>query len=128
MNNRELVAEWFRFADMDLNIAKNSLETMHPAPLEIICYHCQQAAEKFLKGLLISFGQEAEKVHDLTKLANNLRKFTEIPSDFPSMLNRLSLYGVRVRYPNEMFVDEAQTKMAIENAEKVKIWAESIAK
>ena len=44
-----LIDEWLRFANMDLDLAKHSFATMHPAPLEIICYHCQQAAEKFLK-------------------------------------------------------------------------------
>ncbi|WP_282433370.1 HEPN domain-containing protein [Desulfosporosinus sp. FKA] len=28
------------------------LLNMHPAPLEIICYHCQQSAEKYLKGYI----------------------------------------------------------------------------
>lgn len=42
--DKELVDEWFRFANMDLNTAKYLFENMHPAPLEIICYHCQQAA------------------------------------------------------------------------------------
>ncbi|WP_243103766.1 MULTISPECIES: HEPN domain-containing protein [unclassified Dehalobacter] len=26
-------------------------ETIHPKPLETVCYHCQQAAEKALSGI-----------------------------------------------------------------------------
>lgn len=124
--NNDLVAEWLKFADMDLQSAKTLLETMHPAPLEIVCYHCQQSAEKYLKSLLIHFGEEPDRTHDLTKLANTLRKYSEIPDDFPNLLNILTLYGVHVRYPNEVAVDEAQTKIAIINAEKVKSFAENI--
>ena len=46
-----IIDEWLRFANMDLDAAKFSFKTMHPAPLEIICFHCQQAAEKFLKSI-----------------------------------------------------------------------------
>lgn len=124
--DKELVNEWLRFAEMDLNCAKNLLETMHPKPLEIVCYHCQQSAEKYLKALLLYFGEEPEKTHDLTKLANDLRKYSDIPIDFPNLLNILTIYGVQARYPNEISVDEAQTKIALSNAEKVKQFVETI--
>ena len=123
--DKELVAEWLRFADMDLSIAKNSLETMHPAPLEIICYHCQQSAEKFLKGTIIAFEVEAEKTHDLSKLTGTLQKHTEVPEEIADFAERLTMYGVRTRYPNEISVDESQTKTAITHAEKIKQWSES---
>ena len=42
-----IIDEWLRFANMDLDAAKFSFKTMPPAPLEIICFHCQQAAEAF---------------------------------------------------------------------------------
>ena len=121
--DRELVHEWFRFANMDLDLAKHTLETMYPPPLEIICYHCQQAAEKFIKGVIISFG-----VHDLSKLLNTLVPLTDIPETFMESAERLTMFGVRIRYPNELPVDEAQTKLAIVQAEKIKNWAESLIK
>ena len=52
----KLVVEWVRFAYMDLAQAKNSYDTMHPKPIEGICFHCQQAAEKMLKAYLVSKG------------------------------------------------------------------------
>ena len=39
-------SEWLDFAYMDLSAAEHLL-TMRPLPVEIICYHCEQAAEKF---------------------------------------------------------------------------------
>ncbi len=43
---RQESKEWYDLAVMDLKIARYLEETYRPKPLEIICYHCQQAAEK----------------------------------------------------------------------------------
>lgn len=43
------VKEWLEFAKMDLDAAKHLNDTFYPKPLQIICYHCQQSAEKALK-------------------------------------------------------------------------------
>lgn len=58
-------SEWLDFAYMDLSAAEHLL-TMRPLPVEIICYHCEQAAEKFLKATLVQFDREPPKTHDLT--------------------------------------------------------------
>lgn len=57
-------SEWLDFAYMDLSAAEHLL-TMRPLPVEIICYHCEQAAEKFLKATLVQFDREPPKTHDL---------------------------------------------------------------
>jgi len=54
MDNKNIAGEWFNIADADLSSAEY-LRGMSPAPLEIICYHCQQSAEKYLKGYLAFF-------------------------------------------------------------------------
>ena len=125
MDKKELVAEWLRFAFMDFDNAKYLFETRHPAPLEIICYHCQQSAEKYLKGVIIAFGEEPEKTHDLSKLLNVLQNFTELPANFRQIALTLTQFGVRVRYPDEIPVDESQTKTAISHAQEIKQWSES---
>mgnify|MGYP002624503303 CR=1 FL=1 len=48
MKNEKLVQKWLEFADMDFSLAQFTFANMHPKPLELICYHCQQAAEKAL--------------------------------------------------------------------------------
>ena len=47
------VNEWIIFSDRDLKTARHIYDTMQPVPLEIVCYHCQQSAEKALKAFLI---------------------------------------------------------------------------
>lgn len=49
MVNIEEYKEWQRLADMDLKTVVYP-KKMKPLPIEIICYHCQQSAEKYLKG------------------------------------------------------------------------------
>jgi HEPN domain-containing protein len=59
--------EWLSYAEMDLSSAEFLLGK-RPLPLEIICYHCQQSAEKCLKGLLVLKNQMPPKTHDLSLL------------------------------------------------------------
>ncbi|MBP5706187.1 MAG: HEPN domain-containing protein, partial [Spirochaetales bacterium] len=91
-----------------------------------ICYHCQQAAEKFLKGVIIAFDDEPEKTHDLLKIITVLKRYIDFPVELERFGETLTLYGVRTRYPDAISVDEDQTKNAIAQAEKIKIWAEKV--
>ena len=47
MDKRDLAQEWFTVADLDLKSAEH-LKGMIVVPRGIICYHCQQSAEKNL--------------------------------------------------------------------------------
>lgn len=60
--------QWFDMADMDMGVAKHLMENYYPKPLEIICYHYQQAAEKSIKALVVSLGTQGglPKLHDLS--------------------------------------------------------------
>ena len=72
MDNNKIYTEWFDFAKRDLESAK-FLMNMHPRPIEIICYHCEQSAEKYLKGYLIKAGNKIERTHDLVLLNNKCK-------------------------------------------------------
>ena len=62
--------EWYDMALMDLGVAKHLETSYHPRPLEIICYHSQQSAEKAIKALILYHGAEGglPKLHDLSFL------------------------------------------------------------
>jgi hypothetical protein len=51
-----LVKEWIRKAERDLDTAHLTLDNK-PAYTDIICYHCQQAVEKYLKAYLVHLRQ-----------------------------------------------------------------------
>lgn len=44
MKKADLIREWMDYARNDLRAAEY-LTNLHPQPVEIICFHCQQAAE-----------------------------------------------------------------------------------
>ncbi|QNO15339.1 HEPN domain-containing protein [Alkalicella caledoniensis] len=46
MDNLTSAKEWLRLAKMDLMSAEYLLKK-NPVPIEVICYHCQQSAEKY---------------------------------------------------------------------------------
>ena len=50
--------EWYDLAVTDLGVAKHLYETYYPKPLEIICYHCQQSAEKSIKAMIMHYGAQ----------------------------------------------------------------------
>ena len=118
MTALDLAKDWLRYAKSDLTTARHMSENVHPSELEIACYHAQQCSEKSLKAYLISKIIDPPRTHDLVEL-NNLCKVHD--PDFFAMQQYcifLNPYGVNVRYPNELAVDDSITKKTIENAEK----------
>ena len=117
-------------ADMDLGVAKYLMENYYPKPLEIICYHCQQAAEKAIKALVVSCGTQGgmPKLHDLSFLLNQVKNFVKIEEKYYDYADTLTPYGVSVRYPNEMFLEERHTKEAIQYAEEILEWVYGLMK
>ena len=71
--DKELVAEWLKHADDDIDTAL-LLKEMRPQHYEIICYHCEQAVEKYLKGYLVSIA-DVEKAN---KFALEVKSFVTI--------------------------------------------------
>ena len=125
MKNEKILKEWMAFAEMDFLTAKHLYEHMYPKPLEIICYHCQQAIEKLLKGVLISRGVTIKKTHDLGLLAEMLQEYTEVDEKYLEMCDDLTPYGVKIRYPQELFIEEYHVnhvKKALEETQKLYDW------
>ncbi|TVM01667.1 MAG: DNA-binding protein [Candidatus Brocadia sp. WS118] len=119
MDNTDIAKEWFKIAEADLSSAE-FLQNMHPVPIEIICYHCQQSTEKYLKGFLALKGEKIKRAHDLVPLIKECQKYDE---DFETIEEdglMLTDYGVNVRYPFRMDINESDMKIAVKNAHKIK--------
>ena len=110
--------EWFSFAETDLQAAK-FLKNMDPIPIGIICYHCEQTAEKMLKGVLFEHDVEPPKTHDLVQLCKQCCEFNKSFELLFFACNDLTRYGVSVRYPsdNEATIDDMN--VAIKCAERI---------
>lgn len=111
--------EWISYAKTDLEAAK-FLTNMHPQPLEIICYHCQQSAEKSIKALIVKNGIQVKKTHDLLLLLQDLKSKIDI-SPVKIECAELTNYSVITRYPYNFgdSIDETRMKRAICSAEKI---------
>jgi HEPN domain-containing protein len=67
MDKEKELKQWLSKADDDLKSAEY-LATMHyPRPEGIICFHCQQSVEKYLKGFLL---QNAKEIRGFLKKKN----------------------------------------------------------
>lgn len=58
---------WIRFAEGDLAVAERELQSELPV-YHTVCFLRQSAAEKFLKGYLISIGWKLGKTHAIVEL------------------------------------------------------------
>ncbi len=70
MNLSNSITEWIRFSDMDYDVARRMAKEFYPVPLEVICYHCQQSAEKILKAYALEKEEPLIKTHNLDVLLN----------------------------------------------------------
>jgi HEPN domain-containing protein len=65
---RDEAKAWLAKADEDLAAVRACLDA-EPALLGVAAYHCQQAAEKLIKGLLVLAAIPFRKTHDLDELS-----------------------------------------------------------
>ena len=102
------------------------LTNMHPIPIEIICYHCQQSAEKYLKGYIALNGSSVAKTHDLVILNKSCKNYNTDFNTIDTECIELVIYGVQARYPYELEVNNDDMQFAIECAEIIEKLIEKI--
>jgi len=123
-DNAEYSAEWFNFARQDLSSAKFLLGH-HPLPIEIICFLCQQTAEKCLKGLLVINNVRPPKIHNLLEICNLCTPLVSGIEEILPKCSVLNKYSVQPRYPYELPLNETDAKEAISYAEIVLAFTEA---
>lgn len=109
------VLRWVEQAEHDLLAAEHTMQLAESGLTDIICFHCQQCAEKYLKALLVFHAVPFPKTHDLRLLLDLL------PSRVSLDLSRtrivpLNRYVVEGRYPGDwepITVEEAQQALAM---------------
>jgi HEPN domain-containing protein len=126
MTTLDLAKEWLQYAKSDLNTARHMFKDVHPKETEISCYHAQQCAEKSLKACLIAKGMSPPYIHDLVELTRLCTAQEASFSTIQPYCASLNPYGVQVRYPNELAVDDSIAGQAIDCAEKVFEFCEKI--
>jgi HEPN domain-containing protein len=93
------VERWLRVAEHDRNAAQALLAV--PSLRPSAAFHCQQAVEKLLKGLLTLVGKRAGKTHSLEKLgAAAAGSFPEI-GELVTAAKGWSAWAFVYRYPSD---------------------------
>lgn len=135
IDQEEEYKEWLAFARTDYESARYlNGAPFYPRPFNVICYHCQQAAEKAVKALIVYFGSQGgmPKVHDISFLLNQIKhivqekKGIEVEYSLLLIADSLSKYGVAPRYPNEIEVDERQVQKALADSEAILNWVDAV--
>jgi len=116
------VAQWLHVVDMDRTTAYHLFKTMRPKPLEIICFHCQQAAEKAIKALFILKEIEIIKIHDLGMLIKTIQPKIAFPETVKLSAISLTKFAATFRYPDYPDIDEELTKKALADMDVVVDW------
>ena len=119
----EFVLEWFRLGDGELMSAKHLTEH-HPKQLEVICYLCQQASEKYLKAFLVcATEEEPPRTHVLETLCDCCAKYDSAFDTIYQKCQTLTPYAVQTRYPDTLELLESDMDRALRYANEIKRFA-----
>jgi HEPN domain-containing protein len=95
---REEVEAWLRLAENDRRTAEICI-VAEPPLVGIAAFHCQQAAEKLLKGFLVQAGVVFGKTHDLKRLSETVASAFPDLRDLVDATREWSVWSVAYRYP-----------------------------
>lgn len=116
----EYLEKWLVKAGNDLKAAE-SLINQEPEDMvtDAICFHSQQAVEKYLKTFLISKNIDFDRSHKLEYLRELC---IEDDNDFSQIdVGDLSFYAVEVRYPDDFYIPtEREARESLEIARRIK--------
>ncbi|MCX8091701.1 MAG: HEPN domain-containing protein, partial [Verrucomicrobiae bacterium] len=119
MSSRDPAVEaWARKAENDRKNIRASLQSGDPA-WDTVCYHAQQAAEKYLKAFLVANRVAPPHVHDLEQLLNLCLDLDPTLDELAADCALLTDYAVDVRYPEVTEPDATTGQAAVAAAERV---------
>lgn len=116
-----VVLEWIDAAAMDKRAAAACL-ALDPPLLEVAAFHCQQAAEKLLKGFLVSAQQRFRRTHDLEELSSQVNEQFPAVAALIEPVAAWTAWSIDYRYPGEdgrQPLSAAQVTEALGHIEKL---------
>ena len=119
---------WALKAGSDLLDADNNLRSPR-IPCDMVCFHCQQAAEKLLKAFLAAKGTPPPRTHDLLALLEAILPLAPSAEGLREALSILMPYAVSARYPDdeEDMPTLADAHEARQSAQRVFEWLTALA-
>ena len=115
---KKATREWVRKAEADRAAAKKCSRNAPPLH-DVVCFHCQQCAEKYLKGLLEELNLSIPKTHELDELWTLLVAHHASLRSLHRGMAFLSNFAVGVRYPGDN-ASKRQAAAALRWSERVR--------
>jgi len=114
-----LLDEWVEKAEADYKSAV-ALNRRRKDPLpDVVCSHCQQCVEKYLKVYLVAQGITPPPTHDLEDLLNlGTMQDAALAARLP-LVQVLNPYGVLIRYPG-MSATVAEAQEAVKTVRRLR--------
>jgi len=98
--------EWVEKAEWDFRSAKRELRLRQQPNCDLLCFLCQQCAEKYLKARLVEAGRPFTKIHDLEELLDVVLLIEPHLEHLRPGLASLTDHAVVFRYPGESATKE----------------------
>lgn len=98
MADIKIVKEWLVQAGEDFDFASFTLEESDRF-FSRICFHFQQAGEKYLKAFIVAYDLPFEKIHDLVRLLKICQKKDASFESLVEQVKFLTDFYVDTRYP-----------------------------
>jgi HEPN domain-containing protein len=112
-------AKWVHKAEADWEVAHRLAEGT-PAPRDIVCFPCQQAAEKYLKALLQENAAVIPRPHELADIVDLLLPDDATLARWRRKADSLTQYAVDYRYPGEM-ASKRQMEAALRHVDEIRL-------
>ncbi len=125
---KEYLKQWLYRANEDISVVDALSNQQTEFYTSTICFHCQQAVEKFFKAFLVYNKVEFPKTHDVDFLLIKCKQINNIDFEYIE-LKDLSDFGVDIRYPDDFYIpDLSETNQYIEIAKSIKSKVEKLIK
>lgn len=100
----EYIKNWLFRANEDLAVINSLVNSGAENYTSSICFHAQQASEKFLKAYLAYHDIDFPRTHDVDFLLLECQKIDKeaFHIDFGSLTD----FGVSIRYPDDFFIPD----------------------
>ncbi|HMF17120.1 MAG TPA: HEPN domain-containing protein [Gemmataceae bacterium] len=115
---KRVTRQWVRKAENAVAAARQLLKCK-PLLCDEICFHCQQAMEKYFKGLLAELGLPIQKTHDLIILLKQLIPADQTLAGLRVGLKGATRYAGEYRYPG-LNTTSRQARAVFQRALKVR--------
>jgi HEPN domain-containing protein len=112
--------DWRILAERDITVADHLAATMKPVPSEIIAFHCQQAVEKYLKGVLVILGEDPPYIHDLDRLCKTAEKYRSSFSSISSLCTTINYFSSQPRYDRGVDLSEEDMRLVLAHTKTIK--------